>query len=85
MNRIRITLLAALSVLPLLWVPSVAVAQSTASQETTIPGGMLVLGTYFGFVAMMFGYLAVLHIRQRRLDQDILVLEKRLDDLAGLQ
>lgn len=78
MSRIALILFSTL-------IPSTVFAQSTASQETTIPGGMLVIGTYFGFVAMMFGYLAVLHMRQRRLDRDVVALEKRLDELAGLQ
>ena len=65
--------------------PAAAFAQSTAAKETTIPGGVLVLITYFAFVAMMIGYMAILHMRQRKLDQDIVALEKRLDELAELQ
>lgn len=65
--------------------PTHGFAQSTASQETTIPGGVLVLITYFVFVAMMMGYMALLSFRQRRLDRDIVGLEKRLDELAELQ
>ena len=64
--------------------PSDAWAQSTAAQETTVPGGTLVLAAYFCFVALMMGYLAVLNWRQRKLDQDIVALEKRLDELAEL-
>ena len=80
--KIRIT--ASLFTLTALLWPAVAFAQSDASQETTIPGGVLVLITYFVFVALMMGYIAVLHIRQRKLDQDIEALEKRLDELAEL-
>lgn len=65
--------------------PLSAFAQSTASKETSIPGGTLVLVVYFSFVAMMMGYMALLSFRQRKLDNDITVLEKRLDELAELQ
>lgn len=58
--------------------------QSTASQETTVTGGTLMVITYFAFVALMMGYMALLSYRQRKLDRDIAALEKRLDDLAGL-
>jgi hypothetical protein len=65
--------------------PQLAWAQSTAAKETTIPGGTLVVITYFGFVLMMMGYMALLSFRQRKLDRDINALEKRLDELAELQ
>ena len=65
--------------------PLAAVAQeSVASQETSIPGGTLMVIAYIIFTAMMLGYLALLSFRQRRLDADIEELEKRLDELAAL-
>ncbi len=65
--------------------PQFAWAQSTASKETAVTGGTLVVITYFCFVAMMMGYMALLSFRQRKLDRDIVALEKRLDELAELQ
>jgi hypothetical protein len=65
--------------------PAVVSAQeSVASQETNIPGGTLMLIAYIVFTAMMLGYLALLSFRQRRLDDDIDELEKRLDELAAI-
>jgi hypothetical protein len=66
-------------------VPFAASAQqSVASQETSIPGGTLMVIAYVVFTTMMLGYLALLSWRQRRLDEDIEELEKRLDELAAL-
>lgn len=65
--------------------PFAAYAQeSVASKETSVPGGTLMVIAYIVFAAMMFGYLALLSFRQRRLDDDVEELEKRLDELAAL-
>ena len=65
--------------------PQLAWAQSTASKETSITGGTLALVAYVVFVALMMGYMALLSFRQRKLDRDIVALEKRLDELAELK
>ncbi len=64
--------------------PSFAWAQNKAAEETTIPGGTLVVASYLALWVMILVYLAVLSARQKRLDDQIDELEKRLDTLLGV-
>lgn len=64
--------------------PSFALAQNKAAQETTITGGTLVVVAYLALWAMLLVYLAVLSARQKRLDDEIDELEKRLDTILGI-
>ena len=59
-----------------------AQTKSLAETETTIPGGTLVLASYFGLAALVFGYLVTLSQRQRRIAADLEGLERRLEQLS---
>lgn len=70
-------------VLVLSW-PSLAMAQDTlAGQETTIPGGTLVMISYLVLWAMIGGYVFFIARRQRKLQREIQGLDARIDDAFG--
>lgn len=62
-----------------------AVAQNMASNETSVPGGVLMLASYIGFFALLLGYLAILSRRQSAIEDDLETLQKRLDSIAGVE
>ena len=67
-------------------VPSVATAQqelSKAAQETTIPGGQLMIVSYIVLWLGLLGYVGYLGLRQRELDDEIDELEARIDETLG--
>jgi len=59
-------------------------AKSLASQETSVPGGWLLMAAYMVLWLAILAYLLFLAIRQQRLSRDIRDLERRLDDLLDL-
>jgi hypothetical protein len=56
-----------------------------ASNETSVPGGVLMLASYIGFFALLLGYLAILSRRQSAIEDDLETLQKRLDSIAGVE
>lgn len=62
-----------------------AFAQNMASNETSVPGGVLMLASYIGFFALLLGYLAILSRRQSAIEDDLETLQKRLDSIAGVE
>lgn len=73
-----------LTALVLLTGGSQAAAQtSLASQETSIPGGVLVLVTYLVLWGLFGGYLFMIMRRQRALQRDLEGLDDRIDEVLG--
>ena len=65
----------------LVLMPSVAWAETVASSETTVPGGVLMLISYLILWVMIVGYLAVLSKRQQVVEEDVETLRHRMDEL----
>lgn len=73
-----------LTALVLLTGVSQAAAQtSLAAQETSIPGGVLVLVTYLVLWGLFGGYLFMIMRRQRALQRDLEGLDDRIDEVLG--
>lgn len=68
--------------------PTLAMAQtpggSLASQEREVTGGDLALISYVALWVLVLGVVLVVFLRQRRLNQELGNLERKLDRLAGL-
>jgi hypothetical protein len=62
-----------------------AQASSLAEQETSVPGGNLMLIAYIGLWALILGFVIVLLRAQRAVERDLDDLERRLDELAARQ
>ena len=72
--------------LVLLWIsPATAQTASRAAEETTIPGGALVLISYIVLWLMFGGALLFALLRQRKLQREIDGLEERIDALLGTE
>jgi CcmD family protein len=54
---------------------------SVASQERTLPGGVLASATYILLWVCIFGFVFAILRRQRRLDAEIEALERRMDQV----
>lgn len=64
--------------------PSLALAQGTlASQETTIPGGTLVMVAYLVLWVLLGGYAFLIARRQAKLQREIKGLDARIDEAFG--
>jgi NADPH:quinone reductase-like Zn-dependent oxidoreductase len=66
--------------------PAVAWAQggaTRASQEVTVTGGALMLGSYLALLALLLGFLALIAARQRRDRAELAALSRRMDDVLG--
>ncbi len=73
-----------LVVLATLGLPLNVWAQNTAAQETTVPGGTLMLASYIALWLLIVAFLVVLSRRQSQVDNDLETLQKRIDDLLGV-
>lgn len=63
-------------------IPALAMAQnSVAAKETSVHGGVLVIITYLILWGMIFGFVALVMMRQKKAAQELSALEKRLDSL----
>lgn len=61
-----------------------SIGASLASQETTVPGGVLLITAYIVLWLLLFGYLAFIMRRQQTLSKDLESLEKRIDEVLGI-
>lgn len=62
--------------------PALASAQeSLASQETSVAGGTLMLVAYIILWVLIFAFIVSVVFKQRSLDRELAVLEKRMDDV----
>ena len=68
----------------LVCLPATGWAQNLAAQETTVPGGVLMLAAYIALWLMIVGYLVVLSKRQASVDADLEKLRNRLDALLDV-
>lgn len=57
---------------------------SRAAQERTVPGGTLLIVAYLVLWVLVVGFVAVVLRQQRRLDAELDGLERRIDDIAGV-
>ncbi len=60
-------------------------ALSLAAQETSVPGGTLMLIAYLALWLMVFAYIAMIMRRQSALNRDLAALERRMDEAFGGQ
>lgn len=65
-------------------IPQLAVAQGPSSDDVSVPGGALMLGSYLLLWALMLGYLAYLAHRQSVIEDDLEALQRRIDDALGI-
>ncbi|MFU8805365.1 MAG: CcmD family protein [Bradymonadaceae bacterium] len=56
-----------------------------ASQEASVPGGVLLMTAYMILWLLFFGYLIFLMRRQKALTRDLENLERRMDEVLGLR
>jgi hypothetical protein len=60
-----------------------AAPTSLAEQETSVPGGSLLLISYIGLWLLILGFVILLLRQQRATESDLDELERRLDELAN--
>ena len=66
--------------------PAVVWAQggaTKASQEVSVTGGSLMLGSYLALLALLLGFLALIAVRQKRDRAELDALARRMDDVLG--
>ncbi len=66
--------------------PAVVWAQggaTKASQEVSVTGGSLMLGSYLALLALLLAFLALIAARQRRDRAELAALSRRMDDVLG--
>jgi CcmD family protein len=61
-----------------------SVATSLAAQETTVPGGTLLMIAYIALWLLFSGYLFLIMRRQKALSRDLESLERRIDEALGV-
>lgn len=63
---------------------AMSIGTSLAAQETTVPGGVLLIAAYIALWLLFFAYLAFIMRRQQALNKDLENLERRMDEVLGI-